>query len=79
MHYVRLGSFVSRDGTNIAAGRLCREGEREEREGEQEEGLSRNHHSTPHHQGLQVGGRAAERPSRGWPTAPDMLLFVWDA
>lgn len=34
MHYVRQGSFVSRDGTNIAAGRLCREREREREEGE---------------------------------------------
>lgn len=28
MHYVRQGSFVRRDGTNIAAGRLCTESQR---------------------------------------------------
>lgn len=74
MHYVRQGSFVSRDGTNIAAGRLCRERERRERE----EGLSRN--GAPRNWGLQVGRLAA-----GWAAVrvslvvPDMLLFVWDA
>lgn len=63
MHYVRLGSFVSRDGTNIAAGRLCREGEREERDGEREEGLTGN--PEPRDRGLQVGERAGELPSGG--------------